>query len=188
MPTDAETLDPNEPAIAWGAIGTCVLSAALGVAIALMLLMWVILPTLGYGYADRIIAIGERLNGPSFEDRPTAVFLGSSVVVEGIDAREVVAAAPGWDAYNFAINGCEINEQRVMLPKVLAAKPRAVVLLIRPITLAMPGDIPPDKAYGYVLGGFPAAWNAQYVDPAEYHIVPESPADPPLVSEETMQR
>jgi hypothetical protein len=178
MPTTAETLDAAEPAIAWGTIGACVLSAGLGVAIGLALLLGVILPALGYGYADRIVNIGERLDGPSFADRPTAVFLGSSVVVEGIDAREVVEAAPGWVAFNFSINGCEINEQRVMLPKVLAAKPRAVVLLIRPITIAMPGDIPPDKAYGYVLGGFAEAWKSQA----------PSPADPPLVSEETMNR
>lgn len=153
MESDAHA--SSDRPVAWGTLALCLIGPALGVALAIAMLVGVILPTLGYGVADRIIAVGERLDSPL---DGAIVFLGSSVVEEGIDARSVAAEAPGWTALNFAISGCEINEQRVMLPKVLDAGPRAVSLLVRPITLATPGDIPIDKAYGYNLAGFAQGW------------------------------
>ncbi|MEM7230454.1 MAG: hypothetical protein AAF432_16770 [Planctomycetota bacterium] len=168
---------PESHEVAGRSVLACLLLPAIGVVCAYLLLRVAVLPTIGYGYAERLIAIGERLD-TSMADQPTAIFLGSSVVVEGIDASIVEDAAPGWRALNFAINGCEINEQRVMLDKVVAAQPRAVVLNLRPITMAMPGDIPAEKAYGYALGGFPLSWRDDFTTEANL----------PLISEESLDR
>ena len=166
------------PLFDWTQILVCVGAPALGVGLGILLLLTLILPKMGYAGGHRPMALGLSLTESSLSEVPTAVFLGSSIVVEGIDAELVEAAAPGWNAYNLAINGCEINEQRLMLPRILAAGPRAVVFHLRPLTVAMPGDVPADKAYGYVLGGFPSNWPEDFTMPSEL----------PFVSAETLAR
>ena len=128
----------------------------LGAAIALALNIWVIIPALGPGNVARLAALGGRIDsGPG----PTVVFVGNSITVEGIDASVVAEAiGPGATVENWGINGCALEEVRVILPKVLRAKPRYVVVSLLPNDLGPAQDVNLEKAYGYGVGGFGGAW------------------------------
>jgi hypothetical protein len=128
----------------------------LGALAGLLLTRWVVIPTMGAGNVERLVALGRHIDAGA---SPEVVFLGTSVAVESIDAERVAAHLPtGWTAENWSINGCAIKEVRLILPKVLRAKPRYVVLNLLPNDLGDPDDIEIEKAYGYGLGGFGAAW------------------------------
>ena len=86
---------PERP-VSWSALGECVIAPALGIGLGIMLLVWVVLPVLGYGYAERVIAIGQHLDAAMQDERPVAVALGSSIVTEGIDAEAVESVFPPW--------------------------------------------------------------------------------------------
>ena len=136
---------------------------ALGALIGLALTMWVIVPSMGAGNVERMAALGRHIDTGV---RPDVVLLGTSVTVEGVDAATVADELPGHQIVeNWAINGCAINEARLIMPKVLTAHPRYVVLNLLPNDLGEPSDIVLEKAYGYAVGGFASAWPA--ADPTE---------------------
>ena len=158
---------PTEPGDSSWAGVVAFLSAAgwtaLGGAIGLALTMWVIVPSMGAGNVERLAALGRHIDAGA---HPDVVFLGTSVTVESVDARTVADELPGKQTVeNWAINGCAIKESRFIIPKVLRAHPRFVVLNLMPQDLGFPDDIVLEKAYGYGIGGFGDAWPAG--DPKE---------------------
>ncbi len=101
--------------------------------------------------------------------------MGNSITREGVDTRLVEDAAPhGWHAQNLAISGCGLSEVRLLLPKVLASRPAAVAIGVRPEDMGRVDDPNIDKAYAYAMGGFVSAWPADWTQ-----------ADLPGISEET---
>lgn len=133
-------------------------STALGACAALALNMFVLMPALGVGNVERIVALGRHIDAGA---SPAVVTLGNSVTVEGIDAGAIAdELGGGASAENWGINGAAVEEVRLTLPKVLSAGPRFVVLSLLPNDLATPEDIQPEKAYGYGVGGFDEAWPA----------------------------
>jgi len=145
----------------------CALPAVIGLLAAIAIHMGLVLPAVGTGSPDlnRMIALGVRLDTP-LDEEPTLVFLGDSLTVEGIDAETVrEAAPPGWRVFNFAINGGDRAELDIIIPKVAKAKPAAVCMILRPLSIAYPPDVGVDGAYAYNLGGFAKAWPAGWIPP-----------------------
>ncbi len=131
---------------------------ALGVALGWFLLSDALLPTIGVGSVERIVALGRHLQSP-FPHRPTLALLGNSITREGVDAPLVEQSAPpGWQVENLAISGSGITEFLILAPKLLAAKPAAVAVGILPEQLGRLVDVHVDKAFAYARGGFVAAW------------------------------
>ncbi|MBI2824162.1 MAG: hypothetical protein HYX69_05700 [Planctomycetia bacterium] len=138
------------------------LAPALGAVLGFLLLVKVVLPTVGVGGVERIVALGNHLDA-SLAPPPVVALLGNSITREGIDARIVEAHAPsGWHAQNLATSGCGLSEMRVLVPKLMAAHPAAVAIGLRPEDLGRVDDFDIDKAYAYALGGFVAAWPADW--------------------------
>ena len=145
----------------------------LGHALGFVLLVNVVLPKIGLGSVERIVQLGRHLDAPLLP-APTLALVGNSITREGVDTRLVEEAAPqGWHAQNLAISGCGLSEVRLLLPKVLAARPAAVAISIRPEDMGRVDDPNIDKAFAYAMGGFVSAWPADWTR-----------ADLPGVSEE----
>jgi len=136
----------------------------IGVGVGALLIFFVLLPTLGIGRSQRAFCLGQHLVEKYPVDRPMAVCLGSSIVVAGVDAGLIEAAAPTWRAENLAIGGCVLTEMRLIVPKVLAARPKAVVFVFLPTDLGALTDIHQDRAYAYTLAGFMDAWPKDWKD------------------------
>jgi hypothetical protein len=114
------------------------------------------------GDVQRIVQLGRHLAQPP-RSGDYIVFLGDSVTREGIDASIVEAAGQSRSTIeNLALSGCGVNEQRVLLPKVLQAGPEIVVLAFRPSSLTARDDLVLDKAYAYAMSEFPMAWPESY--------------------------
>lgn len=157
------------------AFAFCFAPLVIGLALAVGFHLKVVLPRFGTGSSDlnRMVELGKRLDTP-LTDAPTAVFVGDSVTVEGIDAALVTKAAPaGWRIMNFGINGCDRAELDVIMPKVAKAKPAAVCIVLRPLSIAEPPSVETDGAYAYNLGGFPAAWPAGWIEADTPGVPPE---------------
>lgn len=151
----------------WRAFAFCAIPTLLGLTAAAAAHFFVVLPTLKLGSTglDRVVALASHLR-ESPPDTPRLVFVGDSVTVEGIDASLVERAAPpGWKVENLGINGCDRPHVAVILPTVLASKPRAMVILVRPITITRGMLIETDVAHAYVLGGYAKDWPPQWVTP-----------------------
>lgn len=133
-----------------------VVLTSLGSVAALGLSVAVVMPALGVGNVGRVVALGQRIDdGVS----PDIVMVGNSVTVEGLDAGLVAeSAGEGLTAENWGLNGCAMEEVRLILPKVLRAGPGYVVLTLLPNDLGTPADILVEKSVGYSTGGFAAAW------------------------------
>jgi hypothetical protein len=139
-------------------IARMVFLPALGALLGFVLLEKLLLPVIGVGSVERIVQLGQHLDEP-FTPAPTVALLGNSITREGIDTRLLAESAPaGWHAQNLAISGCSINEMRVQLPKVLAARPAAIAIGLRPEDLGRTDDMDLDKAFAYAKGGFVRAW------------------------------
>jgi len=131
---------------------------AVGAAVGFLLLTKIVLPITGVGSVERIVQLGRHLDAP-LAPTPTIAFLGNSITREGIDTRVVAETAPArWHSQNLAISACGLSELRVLLPKLLAARPAAVAFGLRPEDLGRVDDFDLDKAYAYAMGGFVAAW------------------------------
>ncbi len=138
------------------------IAPAIGAAAGLLLLVTVILPAVGLGDVQRIAALGQHLD-QELHPRPVAVFLGNSITREGIDSAQVEAAAGGpWHVENLALSGCSVLESRILLPKLMRARPDVVVLPFHPRDLGWIDDLPLDKSYAYAVGGFIEAWPADW--------------------------
>ena len=157
------------------AFAFCFAPLVIGLALAVGFHLKVVLPRFGTGSSDlnRMVELGKRLDSP-LSDTPTTVFVGDSVTVEGIDASLVAKAAPaGWRVLNFGINGCDRAELDVILPKVAKARPAAVCIVLRPLSIAEPPWVEADGAHAYNLGGFPAAWPAGWIESDTPGVPPE---------------
>jgi hypothetical protein len=121
------------------------------------------------GRVQRIVEMGRHLETPR-PANPWVVFIGNSVTRDGIDGSLVEQAASGEiHAENLALGGFNLNEHRVALPKLLAAKPEAVVFGLSPLISCAYRKFPLDKAYAYAHAGFVDAWpmempKASFVD------------------------
>ncbi|MBX3410516.1 MAG: hypothetical protein KF859_11595 [Phycisphaeraceae bacterium] len=149
----------------WAAFAWVVCPLVVGLALGVALLMYVVLPRFGAGSTDlnRMIALGKHLD--SGYQRAAVVFVGDSVTVEGIDAGVVKQHAPeGWHVENLGINGCDRAEVELILPKIVAAGPQAVVLVLRPLSIGQPPPPGIDSANAYALGGFPGAWPGGWLE------------------------
>ncbi len=140
----------------------CVASPIAGAAVAFWLLVTVLIPTIGVGDVQRIIDLGAKLESP-ITPQPTAAIIGNSVLIEGINASMVAEAAPpGWHARNFAINGCDLTEQQILLPKLISARPDAIVMVIRPIDVGAVTDVNLSKLHAYSLSAFTSSFRDGY--------------------------
>lgn len=149
-----------------GCFAWCFAPSLVGLALAMMFQLWFMLPRFGTGSSDlnRMVALGQHVRS-TFPPN-SAIALGDSVTVEGIDASIVRSAAPsGWHVENAGINGCDRAEVAVILPAVLAAKPRALILVLRPLSIARPPPISGDGAFAYALGGFRDHWPDGWLGP-----------------------
>ncbi len=152
-----------------------VIPTVLGLLAAVVFHLLVVMPRFGTGSPDldRMIAIGQLLDSP-LNSEPTLVCVGDSTTVEGIDASIIAQAAPkGWRVLNLGINGGDRAELNVIIPKVAAAKPKAVCLVLRPAHIGDPPDVEVDSSYAYNLGGFPAAWPAGWMTPNPPGVPPD---------------
>ena len=135
---------------------------AVGAALGFLLLVKVILPLAGVGSVERVVQLGRHLDKP-LAPAPSIALLGNSITREGVDTRIMAETAPaGWNAQNFAISACGLNEIRILLPKLLQAHPAAVAFGLRPEDLGRLDDMELDKAYAYAMGGFVKAWPADW--------------------------
>jgi len=131
---------------------------ALGAVLGFLLLVKVVLPLVGVGSVERVVQLGRHLDEP-LAPAPCVALLGNSITREGVDTRLVAETAPaGWHSQNFAISACSLSEIRILLPKLLQARPAAVAFGLRPEDLGRLDDMELDKAYAYALGGFVEAW------------------------------
>lgn len=157
--TPDSSLSADGPTTSWRGIAAFlfdIMCTAMGAGAALALTMFVLMPVLGVGNVERVVALGHHIESG---DAPMVVMLGNSVTVEGLDAGVVAAEiGRGATAENWGINGSALQEVRLLLPKVLAAHPRYVVLTLMSSDIANPQDIDSEKAYGYGAGGFGSAW------------------------------
>ncbi len=147
----------------------------LGLAAAVAFQLFVVMPRLGTGSPDldRMVAIGRFLDTP-LNTQPTLVCIGDSNTVEGIDASIIAQHAPKeWRVLNLGINGGDRAELNVIIPKVAAAKPRAVCIILRSGHIGNPPDVEVDSSYAYNLGGFPAAWPQGWMTPNPPGVPPE---------------
>ncbi len=143
----------------------CFIPVVLGLGAALGVHLKVLMPRFGTGNVDlnRMIEVGHRLDTP-LSDKPSLVFIGDSVTVEGIDSTIVAKNSPaGWRVFNFGINGCDRAELDVIVPKVVKSQPKAICIVLRPLSIAMPPDVEVDGAYAYNIGGFPQAWPSNWI-------------------------
>lgn len=146
----------------------CLAPAVLGVGAAIALHLTVVLPSMGAGSngLTRIVRLGQHLDGlrDQAHSKRRACVVGDSVSVEGIDAALVAAGSGGeWQVENYAINGATREQIRLILPKLLATKPDAVIYVIRAQAITEPVPLAPDLAYAYALGGFAADWPEGWV-------------------------
>jgi hypothetical protein len=149
----------------WAAFAWVLGPLVVGLGLAVALLIYGVLPRFGAGSTDlnRMIAMGSHLDAGY--GAPAVVFVGDSVTVEGIDAGVVKRHAPdGWSVENLGINGCDRAEVDLILPKIVAAGPQAVVLVLRPLSIGEPPPPGIDSANAYALGGFPRAWPAGWLE------------------------
>jgi hypothetical protein len=146
------------------AMFVCVGSPIAGVLLAYIILVRVFLPTMGVGVVQlqRIIDLSQQLDRGLGSD-PAAVIIGNSVVVEGVSASAVRQSAPdGWSVWNFAINGCDVTEQQMILPRLIESGPELVVLVFRPIDVGTVEDVDPNKLHAYSLAQYPKAFPPEY--------------------------
>lgn len=177
-PSKSPAAEPNSAALArfdcfsvGGILAYCVVPSLVGVALGVAIHLFVVLPTIGVGSngLTRMVRLGEHLAAieRTRSEKPRVCVLGDSVSVEGIDASAIErGASDAWQVENYAINGATREQIRVILPKVLATKPDAVVYVLRVQAIADPPPLPIDLAYAYALGGFPSAWPNGWVDPS----------------------
>lgn len=164
MPDQAPAIerDARSPLSVGRVIGRSLFFPALGAALAALVLSELYLPRFGIGTVERIAALGGHLSSP-YHDHPTAVSLGNSVTLEGMDAAIVErAAGAGWRAENLATSGAGPTEFQILLPKLLEARPDVVILPLQVESLGRLTDLPADKAYAYAYGSFVSAWPADW--------------------------
>lgn len=152
------------------AFAFCLVPTFAGVAAAVALHLWAVIPTIGVGAngLTRMVRLGQHLAALAAAPRagPTACILGDSVGVEGIDASAIERGAQGaWHAENYAINGATREQIRVIVPKVLATRPDAVALVLRAQSIADPPPLSVDLAHAYALGGFAKDWPEGWIAP-----------------------
>jgi hypothetical protein len=152
---EPEREEPTVPA--YRAIALLVGAPALGATLGLLLLVTLVLPNMSLGDLQRIIELGRHLDEPAPADR--VVFLGDSIVRDGIDAAIVRdAASPGWQVENLGLSGCGLNECRVLLPRLMQTRPSIVVTGLHVRSLCTLDRVGPDKGYAYAYAGFTRAW------------------------------
>ena len=136
----------------WSAVGLRLLMPAIGAAAALATLP-LLVPRVGLGELERVRLLGLRIEqaAASGEDIGAVFLVGNSVTIEGLDADRV-AAATGGPVRNYAINGSRLEDTAVILPRLLDARPRAIVLSLMPTHLFETRPTTPDEAYAYALG------------------------------------
>lgn len=160
MNVDQRTSEPRSGTRGLSVVGVLFAllgSASLGVALAAWMLPTLVLPVTGYPGVDRIVALGAFMDEDASRGAD-AVFLGSSIIVEGIDASIVSHTwGPERRVYNFAVNGCGIGEISVLIHKLARQEPAIVAITLSPVSLRSPSDLEPDKAYAYAIGGFSAS-------------------------------
>jgi len=153
-PETPETSEPEAPRRALGGVVQVLTAVALGVGLALALLEFAVAPRLGFGRElSRVQAIAQ-LTAEPFAPR-TLVVVSNSVGVEGIDADAMGrASAAGWEVVNLSMNGTEVLSIQVLLSRVLAAEPDAVLWVVRPEAVGEPRTINPQMAKAFRYSGY----------------------------------
>lgn len=185
-PSNAPETETDSPELArfdrfsvGGILLFCTIPPLVGVLLAVAIHLFVVLPAIGVGSngLTRMVRLGEHLATieGTRAGKPRVCVLGDSVSVEGIDASAIErSASDAWQVENYAINGATREQIRVILPKVLATKPDAVVYILRVQAIADPPPLPVDLAYAYALGGFPAAWPSGWLNESVPGISPRA--------------
>jgi hypothetical protein len=176
MSTAVQTDGTDGPArtgsgLAWSRSGSAIrvflffaVPVLIGCGLAFLVHDRLVLPRIATGSPDvtRVVEISRKLDAALSPN--TAVFVGDSVTVEGVDAR-VAAGALGVSALNLAVNGGNPTELAVILPKIVKAKPAYVIFTLRPRSLGKPIDLDADKAWAYAWGEYVKAWPGEWVTP-----------------------
>ncbi|MDX1964663.1 MAG: hypothetical protein SFX18_16050 [Pirellulales bacterium] len=169
----ADSQPPESPWRVWRTLLGLVLPVTVGTGLAMWLHAAYLLPRLGVGNVQRIVDLG-RLTGTPFSQN-SVVILGNSIMMEGISApvierqlsraksesataSSVIQHLPAVNVYNCSIGGCGINEQRILLPRLLKAGPRTIVIALQPDQMGYVSDLNIDKAFAYGLGDFATQW------------------------------
>ena len=137
----------------WRALAIRLTAPAVGVALAVVILPQVI-DLVGFGSLDRIRLLGERVDqlAASGDDAGATLLVGNSVVVEGLDAATVRAAADSkTPVRNYGLDGTSLAETEAILPRLLATQPAHVVLVVMPTHLVEVDRNAPniDRIYDY---------------------------------------
>jgi hypothetical protein len=139
----------------------------LGVVVAYLAHVYWILPKFGLGELERIRAVSQLFDKPFANAKQNVIVLGNSVTGEGFDAgianRECDDSITIW---NSSISGCGLSEYRIMLPKIAAAKPKAIVLSLAPQAVGEVNELNIDKAFGYSFAGFVDSWSNEWTETA----------------------
>ncbi|MCH2137197.1 MAG: hypothetical protein MK101_11575 [Phycisphaerales bacterium] len=156
----------NEPSAGDARTGAVLLELArlatpilIGLAIAIGIQHWIVLPKLGYpAEVRRPIAMAKSLKAGLFEQDQSAsiaVIISNSAGVEGVDAQVVQQAAPpGWQVYNFSSNGTNQIETRMLADALAEAGADLVIWLMRPDMLETPRAMHADVTHAWAKGGF----------------------------------
>lgn len=137
----------------WSSLATVFLAPALGALAGGWVYFQWIMPAVGLGGLNRIVAIGNYLEAP-YTQPQVAVALGSSVVREAINGAEAARVSEGWVVQNMGMGACSMTERQVILEKLLRAGPGAVIFPMNCWEMGRLGEIPWDKAHAYALGRF----------------------------------
>ncbi len=91
---------------------------------------------------NRMVEIQRFLLKQAGGDSRPILLLGSSVLLEGVDAQELDAAAGGAASFNLAWTGATPRQWLLVLPAAVAARPGAIGLFVDLPSLAAAGAIP----------------------------------------------
>jgi hypothetical protein len=142
----------------WLALLSVIVPVVLGAGLGMWLLQQWYIPKIGMGVHQRTINLGQQLLSQSLP-RNSILCLGNSVVREGLDTQIALEQWPkqiasNWHMYNVSISGSGILEQRIMMPRMLACQPQAIVLEFGFVEMGRIDEIHSDKCYAYARAGF----------------------------------
>lgn len=143
----------------WAGAVAAPVGVLVGLVLSLVVLRLVVVPKVGFpGDLRRVAAIARHTDRP-FTDRPTLVLVSNSAGVEGLDASAMLEAAvsaglSGWRIENLCVNGSEVYTVQVLTGKVMSARPRAVLWLVRPELIGTPLPLNPQLARCLAYTGY----------------------------------
>jgi hypothetical protein len=149
----------------WRTIFNLCCPLTVGILIAFLVHEYWYIPKVGLGSVERIVRFGQLLDHQFPADKANVVALGNSIVYEGLDAQLAnQESGEEFRIWNCAIGGFALTEQKIMLPKIVSANPKAIVINLEPESIRQLNDLSDYKCYAFAYAGFtkywPKEWNA----------------------------